>query len=57
MKNIKKLFFCNIFISFLLFTNCRSDDDNLVPDYTIDPIIGSWVLTNEEWTGTEENPY
>ena len=57
MKNIKKLFFCSIFIPSVLFINCSNDGDDLVADDTIDPIIGSWVLTNEEWTGTEENPY
>ena len=57
MKNIKQSFFCNILISLVLFINCTKDSDDPDPDNTIDPIIGSWILTNEEWTGTAENPY
>ena len=57
MKNTKQLFFYNILISLVLFINCTKDSDDPDPDNTIDPIIGSWILTNEEWTGTAENPY
>ena len=56
MPNLKYLLLLTILCSLVLFTNCGEDSDDPVAEDTIDPIIGSWVLTNEEWTGSEENP-
>ena len=55
MKNIKELFYLSILGSLPLFLSC-SDSDIPIPNNAIDPIIGSWLLTNEEWTGPKENP-
>ena len=56
MSYFKYLLLLSTLCSLVLLTNCGEDSDDPVAEDTIDPIIGSWVLTNEEWTGSEANP-
>jgi len=56
MPHFKYLLLLSILYSLVLFTNCGEDSDDPIAVDTIDRIIGSWVLTNEEWTGSKENP-
>ena len=56
MSYFKYLLLLSTLCSLVLLTTCGEDSDDPVAEDTIDPIIGSWILTNEEWTGSEANP-